>query len=115
MTDRPRSDKLAWNLKRNGHLLDRGNGGQNPDWNLWPPVADATIPSVMDTTNLRVGDTPLPETDAARRHQIAWEAEMIAEADADIAAGRVVDSAKVNAWIDSIGTDHELPVPHSDG
>jgi predicted transcriptional regulator len=38
---------------------------------------------------------------------------MIAEADADIAAGRLVDSAKVKAWIDSIGTDHELPVPYS--
>ena len=24
-----------------------------------------------------------------------------------------VDSAEVKAWIDSIGTDHELPVPYS--
>ncbi len=54
-----------------------------------------------------------PETEAARQHRIAWEAERIAEADADIAAGRLVDSAKVKAWIDSIGTDRELPVPYS--
>ncbi len=54
-----------------------------------------------------------PETDAERQRRFAWEAQMIAEADADIAAGRLVDSAKVKAWIDSIGTDHELPVPYS--
>jgi hypothetical protein len=33
------------------------------------------------------------------------EAEMIAE------AGLYVDAADVNAWVDSIGTDHELPPP----
>jgi predicted transcriptional regulator len=38
---------------------------------------------------------------------------MIAEADADIAAGRVVGAAEVDAWIDSIGGDHELPAPYS--
>ena len=53
------------------------------------------------------------ETEAERQRRFAWEAEMIAEADADIAAGRLVDSATVKAWIDSIGTDHELPVPYS--
>ncbi len=36
---------------------------------------------------------------------------MIAEADAEIEAGLYVDSADVKAWIDSIGTDHELPPP----
>jgi predicted transcriptional regulator len=46
-----------------------------------------------------------------KRRRLAREAEMIAEADADIAAGRLVGSAAVDAWIDSIGTDHELPVP----
>jgi predicted transcriptional regulator len=38
---------------------------------------------------------------------------LIAEADADIVAGWLVNSARVKAWIDSIGTDHELPVPFS--
>jgi predicted transcriptional regulator len=67
-----------------------------------------TNPAPGDTA-----DTTPPETEAERQRRLAWEAEMIAEADADIAAGRLVDSAKVKAWIDSIGTDHELPVPYS--
>jgi predicted transcriptional regulator len=58
-------------------------------------------------------DTSSPETEAERQRRPAWEADMIAEADADIAAGRLVDSAKVKAWIDSIGTGQELPVPYS--
>ena len=53
------------------------------------------------------------ETDAERQRRLALEAEMIAEARADVAAGRLVDSAKVRAWIDSIGTDRELPAPLS--
>jgi hypothetical protein len=31
----------------------------------------------------------------------------------DEPAGRLVDEAEVDAWIDSIGTDHELPVPYA--
>ena len=53
------------------------------------------------------------ESAPERQRRFAREAEMIAEADADVAAGRLVDSAKVKAWIDSIGTDHALPVPYS--
>ena len=49
----------------------------------------------------------------AKQRQVAWEARGIAEARADIAAGRVVDSAEVDARIDSLDTDHELPVPIS--
>jgi len=61
--------------------------------------------------------TPAPlieddEAEAARRRRIAHEAELLAEARADIAAGLFIDEAKVNAWIDSIGTDHELPPPY---
>jgi predicted transcriptional regulator len=57
-------------------------------------------------------DAARPETEADRQRRLAWEAEMIAEADAEIAAGRLGASAKVKAWIDSIGTDHELPAPY---
>jgi hypothetical protein len=57
--------------------------------------------------------TPPPGTDADRKQGIAWEAARIAEARASVAAGRVVDSSEVKRWIDSIGTDHELPVPYS--
>ncbi len=59
-------------------------------------------------------DGNLPESAAEKQRRLAWEGEMIAEADADIAAGRLVDSVRVKAWIDSIGTDHEMPVPYSD-
>jgi hypothetical protein len=67
-----------------------------------------TVPRPDDDT-----PDPRPETEAERQRRLAWEAEGIAEAEADVAAGRLVDSAKVKAWIDSIGTDHELPVPYS--
>jgi hypothetical protein len=67
----------------------------------------------MDTSP-RPGDNGLPtetETEGERRRRIAWEAEMIAQADAQIEAGLYVDSDEIDAWIDSIGTDHELPPP----
>ena len=53
------------------------------------------------------------ETESVRRRRIAREAERIAEADASVAAGRLVDESEVDAWIDSIGTGRELPVPRS--
>jgi len=53
----------------------------------------------------------VPEADRAARH--AREAAMIAQADASFAAGRFVDEAAVDAWIDSIGTENELPAPYS--
>jgi hypothetical protein len=67
----------------------------------------------MDTAplpgdNARAGS---PETEAERRSRIAWEADRIAEARAEIDAGLFVDAAEIDAWIDSIGTDHELPAP----
>lgn len=67
----------------------------------------------MDTVPRPDDDTPnpRPETEAERQARLAWEAEMIAEADAEIEAGLYVDSADIKAWIDSIGTDHELPPP----
>jgi hypothetical protein len=65
-----------------------------PRWRL--PVVWAKL-SDMDTTKVDPGQTPVPETEADRQHRIAWEAEMIAEADADIAAGRLVDEAEVDA------------------
>lgn len=51
------------------------------------------------------------ETAEEKRRRLAWEAEMIAEADGEIEAGLYVDADEVDAWIDSIGTDHELPPP----
>lgn len=43
-----------------------------------------------------------------------WEAEKDAatrQALAEIAAGRVVSAEAANAWIESLGTDHPLPMP----
>ena len=51
------------------------------------------------------------QTEADSQRRLAHEAEMIAEARASAAAGRVVSSQEVDAWIDSLDTDHELPLP----
>ena len=45
------------------------------------------------------------------QRRLKWEAEMIAEADAEIEAGLYVNADEIDAWIDSIGTHHELPPP----
>jgi predicted transcriptional regulator len=66
--------------------------------------------TIKPTPDGSVGGSPR-ETEAECQRRLAWEAAMIA--DADIAVGRLVDSAQVKVWIDSIGTDHELPVPFS--
>jgi len=63
------------------------------------------------------GPAPLAEqaeTEADRQRRIAREAAMLAEARASARAGLVVEEAEVDAWIDSIGTDHELPPPYPD-
>jgi hypothetical protein len=76
------------------------------------PVARTTLP-VMDTA-LLPGDkarVARPETEAKRRRRIAWEAERIVEADAELDAGFYVDTDDIQAWINSIGTEHELPPP----
>ena len=76
------------------------------------PVARTTLLG-MDTAP-RIddhADTLSPETEAERQRRLAWEAEGIAEARAQVKAGLYVDAAEVDAWIDSIGTDHELPPP----
>jgi predicted transcriptional regulator len=67
----------------------------------------------MDNAPLPDGDVQPArvETEAERQRRLAWEAEMIAEADTEIAAGLVIEEADVDAWIDSLGTDHELPLP----
>lgn len=56
-----------------------------------------------------------PETATARQSRIAHEAELIAQARASAAAGRTVSEEQVDAWIDSLNTDHEHPPPRSDG
>ncbi len=54
---------------------------------------------------------PDTESEAELQARLVREAERIAEADASIAAGYYATSAEVKAWIDSLGTEHPLPVP----
>jgi hypothetical protein len=72
-------------------------------------AAMATTPFLQD------GNRPEPghETPEERPRRLAWQAEMIDRALASVAAGRTVSLEAVEAWIDSLGTDHELPVPQS--
>jgi predicted transcriptional regulator len=56
-------------------------------------------------------DTRRSETEAEHPGRIAREAALLAEAQAELDEGLYVDSAEVGAWIDSIGTDHELQPP----
>ena len=68
----------------------------------------------MDAINPAPGDgadAPPSEAEADRQARIAWEAAGIAAAKASLAAGLYVDADDIDAWIDSIGTDHELPPP----
>jgi predicted transcriptional regulator len=65
----------------------------------------------MDTQSVDTSKPSSPEIEAAAQRRLAWEAAMVAEADAEIAAGLYVDADDIDAWIDSIGTAHELPPP----
>ncbi len=51
------------------------------------------------------------ETETVRQSRMAWEARLIAEADAELDAGLYVDATDVSDWVNSIGTAHELPPP----
>ena len=63
----------------------------------------------MNTMNADTNPASPSQTDPAANRRIAWEAERIAEADASIAAGRLIEATGIDAWIDSIGTSHEVP------
>jgi len=66
----------------------------------------------MDTLKQDIGTASGTETEAERQARLAWEANMIAEARDDVAAGRLVDAAEVRAWVDSLRTANPLPVPY---
>jgi predicted transcriptional regulator len=59
--------------------------------------------------------SPQPiESDSDRTTRLAWEKACIGEAMADAAAGRTVSLERFNAWVDALGSGHELPLPQSD-
>ncbi len=60
----------------------------------------------MDTAPLPAGNGLDPDR-TERRHQRTLRAL------ADVDAGRLIDDEAMQAWADSLGTDHELPVPRS--
>lgn len=78
----------------------------------WNWLAARTTLHTMATAP-RPSDNARTETDPQRQRRLAAEARMIAEARASAAAGRVVPADAVDAWIDSLDTDHELPPPRS--
>ena len=65
----------------------------------------------MDRMNLETDATLSPETEAEQRARVTWEATGIAKARSQLGAGLYVDATEIAAWIDIIGTDHELPPP----
>ena len=81
----------------------------------WRLPATRTILRRMDNAPPHGDRAPAErsETEAERQRRLAWEAKMIAEADAEIEAGLYVDADEIDAWIDGIGTDHELPPPRT--
>jgi predicted transcriptional regulator len=79
---------------------------------LWPRSAD--IPGMaMNPSPRRDASAPDPvsESEAARAERLARERRQIDEAIASAAAGEVVSEEDFDAWVDSLGTDHELPPP----
>ncbi len=54
---------------------------------------------------------PPSERDVGAERQLAREAEMLAEAWADVTAGRLVSLEAVEAWVASWGTANELDAP----
>jgi predicted transcriptional regulator len=64
----------------------------------------------MDTLKQDIGTASGTKTEAERQARLAREADMIAEARDDVAAGRLVDAAEVRAWADSLRAANPLPV-----
>jgi predicted transcriptional regulator len=66
----------------------------------------------MDTIDADTAQAASPETEAERQARIALEAAGISKARASILAGYYATEAEVDAWIDSLGTDHPLAAPY---
>lgn len=83
----------------------------------------------MDGTNPTPRDrsrAARPETEAQLQRRLAREIDLTDPTDAerrrrltleglaDVDAGRLIDDEAMRAWADSLGTDHELPLPQPD-
>jgi hypothetical protein len=67
----------------------------------------------MDNLNADSSQSRSRETEAKLHVGIAWQAQGIAEAYADVAADRLVYTARLQAWVDSLRAANPLPVPRS--
>jgi predicted transcriptional regulator len=54
---------------------------------------------------------PQTAVEREQRDRLDWEAEGITEAHAELDIGLYVDADDIDAWINSMDTDHELPPP----
>jgi hypothetical protein len=63
------------------------------------------------TTSLQAPSVPGRETDAERRARIAREAAVIAQAEADLDAGRGLDDEALEAWLDRLDVDPNAKLP----
>ena len=52
-----------------------------------------------------------PETPEQAAARIAWEREAIERAEADVAAGRVIEWSIVEAWLDELERNPDAPPP----
>ena len=80
----------------------------------------------MTPTNLTTRPTQAPETEAETQRRLGREADTVEpgvgerrrqrtlRALADVDAGRLIGDTAMQAWADSLGTDHELPAPQPD-
>ena len=69
----------------------------------------------MNRSGSSVTGAPAPrcETATEKQQRVPHEAALLAQGRASAATGRTVSETQVDSWIDSLGTDHELPLPHS--
>ena len=100
----PRRDRPAvWREERWGREVD-GSTSDAGDWRLCYVYA-------MSQPAPRRFPDPAVETPDEREVRLAWERERIAEADADIAAGRVIEGDEALEWLDKWAAGEELDDP----
>jgi len=95
----------------------------------WKPAAAGTTLDFMETPNPAPGERthPLrPETEAEKQRRFAREADardpagaerrrrLTLDGLADVDAGRLIDDEAMEAWVESLGSDQELPLPQPD-
>jgi len=66
----------------------------------------------MASTLRHTGDAaPSSETPEDRAQRLVREAREIADARLSVATEGTIPIAEIHQWADSLGTDHELPLP----